>query len=594
MRLNHNGKNVALEPKVLEVLLFFIDNTDRYITLQELHDTLWSGRIVSDAAVRRIISKLRILFNDDHKTPNYIKSLSKRGYKLICNIEYYDEPSNESLLSSSSSTLENNNPHVTIKPIKHNSLSNKAHISKKQMTLTGCILVFILFAAGVLYFEFNTNKTMTSSSLVINKVIKSLPGDKIAISQSLDDQYLAFSGRVSEEQGYQIFIKQNEVHNFIAISSPAFLPLSLAFSTDSKNLFYSDLKEGNSSLNMIPLSSSVYRKETLLQGYFSIGNIFTSTDVELIYFSGQKHQDEPRLIYSYNIKTKKTKQITHSTQDYYSDIKGSISSTGEFLAVVRYSAYEQTNEIKVINLKSNDIIYRRRQQNPIYDLKWLDTQHLLLMDKEQLFKINISNKQEVLINEFHNLESLHVLNKEHFLAIKYNEPNRIFFEQTLPFKSWGNKFVFNIPSDIYSINHLNDSHSKLTMSIKNNVITLGKLNTQTSESTSYIETEYELEYLDYSVLIETILIKINHRFALFNIKKNSLDYITYSDEFIGDASFSSDKQGILFSVKSYDLWEVKFYDIKNKSIDSLLKGFRYIRPFKHNYIVADAQENLFF
>ena len=84
MSLQINEQLVVLEPKVFAVLMYFIEHHERYISMDELHDNLWQGRCVSDAAVRRIISKIRIILNDNHKDPKYLQSLSKRGYKLIC------------------------------------------------------------------------------------------------------------------------------------------------------------------------------------------------------------------------------------------------------------------------------------------------------------------------------------------------------------------------------------------------------------------------------------------------------------------------------------------------------------------------------
>jgi len=91
MTLSLDGTSVKLEPKVLAVLTYFYQNENRYISMAELHEKVWQDRCVSDAAVRRIIGKLRLLFNDDHKAPNYIQSLPKRGYKLICQISVPDE-----------------------------------------------------------------------------------------------------------------------------------------------------------------------------------------------------------------------------------------------------------------------------------------------------------------------------------------------------------------------------------------------------------------------------------------------------------------------------------------------------------------------
>jgi len=88
MTLSHDGKSAKLEPKVLDVLIYFYKNENRYISMAELHENVWQDRCVSDAAVRRAIGKLRLLFNDDHKNPSYIQSLPKRGYKLICQTSY--------------------------------------------------------------------------------------------------------------------------------------------------------------------------------------------------------------------------------------------------------------------------------------------------------------------------------------------------------------------------------------------------------------------------------------------------------------------------------------------------------------------------
>ena len=87
--LEQNGKEVDIEPKVLALLLYFCTHSDRYIPASELHEQVWKGRVVSDAAVRRAISKLRTILGDDPKEPKFIKSVSKRGYRFICPIDEF-------------------------------------------------------------------------------------------------------------------------------------------------------------------------------------------------------------------------------------------------------------------------------------------------------------------------------------------------------------------------------------------------------------------------------------------------------------------------------------------------------------------------
>lgn len=75
-----------------DVLDYLLLNTERYVPLQELHDGVWVGRIVTDTAVRRVVSRLRSLIEVDPSKPEIIKSLPKRGYRL------FSMPANDDVL----------------------------------------------------------------------------------------------------------------------------------------------------------------------------------------------------------------------------------------------------------------------------------------------------------------------------------------------------------------------------------------------------------------------------------------------------------------------------------------------------------------
>ena len=51
---------LTVEPKVIEVLCYLIAQRDRFVSLHELHEHVWAGRVVTDTAVRKTISKLTI------------------------------------------------------------------------------------------------------------------------------------------------------------------------------------------------------------------------------------------------------------------------------------------------------------------------------------------------------------------------------------------------------------------------------------------------------------------------------------------------------------------------------------------------------
>ena len=77
---------VNLTPKVYRLLLYFLLHPGRLISHEELFDTVWDGRIVDDSALRLAVNSLRNVLHDDSKSPNYISTVSKRGYRFLAEV----------------------------------------------------------------------------------------------------------------------------------------------------------------------------------------------------------------------------------------------------------------------------------------------------------------------------------------------------------------------------------------------------------------------------------------------------------------------------------------------------------------------------
>lgn len=77
------GKNQQLEPMMVELLSYFCKNVDQIISKDQLIEQVWLGRIVSDNAVSKLITKLRKAFDDDARQPKFIATYPKKGYKFI-------------------------------------------------------------------------------------------------------------------------------------------------------------------------------------------------------------------------------------------------------------------------------------------------------------------------------------------------------------------------------------------------------------------------------------------------------------------------------------------------------------------------------
>lgn len=81
-----SGRREELEWMAIEVLRYLAIRQSELVSVDELMDKVWTGKIVTEGTVRRIISLLRKAFGDDAKAPAYIQSIPKRGYVLIAKV----------------------------------------------------------------------------------------------------------------------------------------------------------------------------------------------------------------------------------------------------------------------------------------------------------------------------------------------------------------------------------------------------------------------------------------------------------------------------------------------------------------------------
>ncbi|MFA3919893.1 alpha/beta fold hydrolase [Ruegeria hyattellae] len=81
--LSRDGQIVSVEPQVFDVLSHLLRNRDRVVTRDELIDTVWNGRFVSDAALSSRIRDVRAAVGDTGKAQSIVKTVHGRGFRFI-------------------------------------------------------------------------------------------------------------------------------------------------------------------------------------------------------------------------------------------------------------------------------------------------------------------------------------------------------------------------------------------------------------------------------------------------------------------------------------------------------------------------------
>src|SRR5665213_4491144 len=74
---------IALTPKVFAVLRYLVDHPGRLVTQDELLEAIWPETYVQPEILRKYILELRKVLGDDPRSPRFIETLPKRGYRFL-------------------------------------------------------------------------------------------------------------------------------------------------------------------------------------------------------------------------------------------------------------------------------------------------------------------------------------------------------------------------------------------------------------------------------------------------------------------------------------------------------------------------------
>ena len=173
-----------LEPMVAELLRFFCQNQTEIVSRDELIEQVWHGRVVTDNAVNRVITKLRKVLADDPKQPKFIATFPKKGYKFIAQVSLINEHETEVLEQKTECSI--NSPNQQIAP--------RAANAWQKVFWPATILAFILLMLTVwLSSTFYQTPIEPVTLLTQSQALTRNPGRESQPQLSPDQQYLMFS-----------------------------------------------------------------------------------------------------------------------------------------------------------------------------------------------------------------------------------------------------------------------------------------------------------------------------------------------------------------------------------------------------------------
>ena len=78
---------VEIEPQVFDLLEYLVRNRDRVVTRDDLIESVWRGRIVSESTLNTRISSARYAVGDCGKTQRLIRTLARKGIRFVGTVQ---------------------------------------------------------------------------------------------------------------------------------------------------------------------------------------------------------------------------------------------------------------------------------------------------------------------------------------------------------------------------------------------------------------------------------------------------------------------------------------------------------------------------
>jgi DNA-binding winged helix-turn-helix (wHTH) protein len=89
-RATRDDRLVHLEPRVMDVLVCLAERAGEVVSREEIIDVVWATEFIAANTLTHAIAEIRHALCDDARTPSYIQTIPKRGYRLIARVEFDD------------------------------------------------------------------------------------------------------------------------------------------------------------------------------------------------------------------------------------------------------------------------------------------------------------------------------------------------------------------------------------------------------------------------------------------------------------------------------------------------------------------------
>jgi TolB-like protein len=88
--LTHGSEAIAVGPQVFDLLAYLLQNRTRVVSKDDLIDSVWDGRIVSESTLTSHINAVRKAIGDNGEEQRLVRTIARKGYRFVGEVRELD------------------------------------------------------------------------------------------------------------------------------------------------------------------------------------------------------------------------------------------------------------------------------------------------------------------------------------------------------------------------------------------------------------------------------------------------------------------------------------------------------------------------
>jgi len=216
--LSRDGRIVQINRRAFQVLRLLVERAGETVTKEEFFEAVWENAFVEENNLSVAAAVLRKALNDDPKSPRFIETIPRRGYRFIGEVTVVEEPAathaqtNEGSFAAPLDTAASPDTSRPTEPGIRNSVSPLVSFRSRKILVgaAACFVLLLLVGAGFKYFSPGSVHVFTPAKPVFESIAV-LPFRYA----ELDDEYLAdgitetLTGDLSRVSGLRVVSQQS-------------------------------------------------------------------------------------------------------------------------------------------------------------------------------------------------------------------------------------------------------------------------------------------------------------------------------------------------------------------------------------------------